>query len=1054
MDKMRNKLRIYGKGIAVFAMTLVFFTATWSLHALTISEDFPFGIYTESFTFPAEVGSVSFKLVSLPEVTQTDYNDEGYLGSTLFATWQGVRATGHSISLRHTGRVNEVSDTFATSIFTQAMCIGDQAGPPKDDEFTAEFVKPVLVTDPAEQELFTTVRSYDDVQISWGNGQFRVAIQRYWRKIEIPQGIEPEDLTPNDYYIILNEQNPPENDVPSSSAPVVFTTSYPGRFAPSTTRVNIGSPMKRDEYIAPAMMALDGEKNIDLLFYDIVLNVDGPGRTPEQKVCNKDNEPIPPEPLQPCGCLNDNNLKTCGDPEVDYEDLWPPVDAGAGGTDWAIEDMGEMSDAVSRGSEQAGFDPEVFINNVSVNPAFGDMITVSALPRAFTSMPEESYYGWCVDGKTQQGLLAGGEEIVLTVESAGTKDADERGCCDLASREPKVDQDPADGIDDEWQERYHYKAFGTPGKLAADYDEDGPGADVTEDGQTNDGYEANSYLDILGERIAVAPGSVSFNGQNFVTGDGEFTAAEEYIWGTDPTEYDTDQDGYSDEADVVGAGQTTLEFTSQKKPRDYPEDDEELGGDRYRIDVQAIGRIKSQRDANAQQSGDEDEDINLEEVVRIGKDSHWLYARDEGDISASISHTPEGPGLFEPVRLDTKIIESARSLGTMYYTYFAQRLPALQNEGTPGGPDGSESFAEGPGVQIIDLDSIFEICPECQPGDQLIVVVEAIDEVSGELSVASTTINIGTDNSLYVYQDCNEDGADEQVGAPYPEYCFRSNQVTSNIPVRVSLEMFNEDAEDYYYEWYLDFIPQSENCLKPGKTTHDQPERCGEGTSQMLFTPDERGTKHELRVSVYKNDPDNPEDQYNPVGNSEVVAVSSLLEVGNPAVTIEIDEPALAGTRNGYALGSTVTARAHVEFLDPNPEGQLPDGEESAIEYIWSIGDNEILTETRNDVDQSTVELDATGVGTLTINVSVQSPDLHTFTDESQLITLSDSLPYYIIDQGEGAQNSRVGTVLASIKEAFPQAFRAIASFVSLLLVVAAAMWGIMRSMRPRETMK
>ncbi len=49
----------------------------------------------------------------------------------------------------------------------------------------------------------------------------------------------------------------------------------------------------------------------------------------------------------------------------------------------------------------------------------------------------------------------------------------------------------------------------------------------------------------------------------FKAGDGSFDTNEEIFWGTDPTNADTDGDGFPDEADIVGLGQQTVGFTYQ-----------------------------------------------------------------------------------------------------------------------------------------------------------------------------------------------------------------------------------------------------------------------------------------------------------------------------------------------------------------------------------------------------------------------------------------------------------------------------------------------------------
>ncbi len=49
----------------------------------------------------------------------------------------------------------------------------------------------------------------------------------------------------------------------------------------------------------------------------------------------------------------------------------------------------------------------------------------------------------------------------------------------------------------------------------------------------------------------------------FTAGDGSFKEDEETFWGTDPTNADTDGDGFPDEADIVGLGQQNIQFKYQ-----------------------------------------------------------------------------------------------------------------------------------------------------------------------------------------------------------------------------------------------------------------------------------------------------------------------------------------------------------------------------------------------------------------------------------------------------------------------------------------------------------
>lgn len=57
------------------------------------------------------------------------------------------------------------------------------------------------------------------------------------------------------------------------------------------------------------------------------------------------------------------------------------------------------------------------------------------------------------------------------------------------------------------------------------------------------------------------------NAPDYKSGSGRFSTGEEEYWGTDPTDPDTDGDGFPDEADVIGLGQESFTWTYQPGDR-------------------------------------------------------------------------------------------------------------------------------------------------------------------------------------------------------------------------------------------------------------------------------------------------------------------------------------------------------------------------------------------------------------------------------------------------------------------------------------------------------
>jgi hypothetical protein len=873
------------------------------------------------------------------------------------------------------------------------------------------------------------VRAYDKFVVKWGNGVFRVSVNRYWRVIPIPYGKTADTVTPNDYFIQYPHVSDDDiSDVPDTPSPETeeFVTTYVGEFSPNFTRVAFGVPYEVDRFDAPGDTLVNGQTNLDFNFYNIFIRVNGETAVPGAVSCTFNVSNIDGPHTEPCGCLNNNGVLACGDPQEPFQDPWPPFQFSLfTGFTSPIKNISDLRDMVKLQSDQSIPDPAV---NLSVNkstPIFGQpFIATSSLVNFRTTEPD-AYFAWCVDGKTQQGYVAGGKKIEETVASDGTKSADASGCCNLATRTPPPGSDKnGDGIDDAWQAEYYYRLTGKKGPLLLpSYDDD------------KDGYTADRFLDLHGERIAVAPGSVSSNKVPFITGDGSFPALEEYIWGTDPLEYDTDQDGYPDEADITGVGQKQIEFTSSIQPGSFPEGQNQFGGDRFLLSLKATGRITKKRAITVEpKNATVDSDFDLQDVVRVVNTSRWFFARDASNITTTLSSTPVDPGLNDVVTVKAQTDVGDRGDYSLKYTWYLKRVVGNGNISASGKPDGSVIYRSGVNLDAIQFrfrDS--DVCQECQVGDQLIVSVDVTDSVSGQSSTAENKITVGATNSLLVYQDCNHDGSDEEVGSI--GYCFKSAQVSNKIPVRVSMNLADASSPNFFFEWYIDHVRQTANCLADGQQSTAPLVKCGLGTSQFVFTPQKVRTTHEIEVIVYKRDLNIPPGVYIPSPSAEVVHLQSKISVGNPSVTI-VYEPQPTNGANGYVVGDTIIARAYVEFLDPQPTNQLPTGEKQ-LQYTWyDIAGNVIKTEKLNSLTLSEVALVPTVPGVATRTVKVISPDYHADTNASQLITVTSTATTYVSEPGFSPNIvTRFGAQLASLTRFIPAPVRVVVKvFLGLTL--------------------
>lgn len=1041
-----HKKFIFTSIAVIGTVSLAFLYVRFQAQSATVSRPGVATSNTQIFAFPARSGKSTFDIVSLPE---TNYQNDDKKGSALFSAWDGTSTAANYMNLVHTGQNSDRSDNFLLQFFNQTQCITDPSGNSipgnlLSKKFTATFTKPNLTpTQPGTPVTRITIRAYDHFEVVWGNGALTVTITRYWRAITLPEGVTAETFKPNDYFI----EQPLYTDV-ASPQPVVATLPYAGDFAPFSTKILHGQPYDIETYDRPADVLVDRQKNIDFNFFDIETKAEGEDTKPDKEICFLNVDTSVAEKTEPCGCLNNNSVKACGDPVIPYVDLWPPVQFDfVNGTSWLIGDPNDLNDAIAAYGEQFAGDGTVTLDLNTYDASNGNGYNLHAMQFGFKTEPVNSYFSWCFNGKSQQGLVAGGDWISDTRASIATKDADSSGCCDLVTRTPSIDANN-DGVDDQWQLRFGYILTGDKGyMLPANYDGDASGSKALTP-LSGDGYVADSFLDINGERIAVTPGSVNAKtGKKYVTGDGEFTAAEEYIWGTDPTQFDTDQDGYPDEADIVGLGQNKIDFVSPLQPRDFPNDQDPYGNDRFNVKIKTLARMYQLRTKEDQATSGSDSP----NITRVAEETKDVFSRDPGEMSVSLEITPESPGLYDTFTASTSLTMGDRAGGNPIFSWYAKRIPGIKNNPGTGQPNGEQPLLQGESLSLLEK-TVHDICPECQPGDKLQITVQVNDTVRGAVAVNKASISVGGTNSLQIFQDCNKDGADDEVGSS--TYCFASKQVTKNIPVRVAASFLDLDPNQYYFQWRLDNTLQTSNCLPAAVSSTTPPVACSFGTNQMVFTPKENQAKYVIDLLVYRNDrPDVPPAQFNPTPSAEVAHFETTIESGIPAVTI-VFEPAPATFGGAYPVGSSITARAKVDFLNPTPKGQLvvdpkvpgsTDGAK-ALRYVWKNAQNQILkVDEIPSIDGSTVTLKSNDPAVSELFVDVVSPDYFSSTDQSVPIVVSGrGITYFqngpAVASLRGKIQAQLASVLSFIPEPLMQVVRimAVIAFATVIILLFA----------------
>lgn len=363
---------------------------------------------------------------------------------------------------------------------------------------------------------------------------------------------------------------------------------------------------------------------------------------------------------------------------------WPPFNLSVLGLDWEVSSgtISEMFDTVLKDANPT---PKVSIINSPVSPRKGEKVRVSAIPTNFFTPPDEDYFGWLINNNSQQGLVAGATERVPEhrfppdfVErfDDGTvvRHPETREFYKAPVRAPKYDDDK-DGMDDAW-ERHYFGNIDAVGPLD-DPDNDGHVADdfarsVTDviDKEKNDDGTQATYLD-HGRFIYVTPGvwwvrkgqedtfiaPANFNPEWFGIEDKApgLTNVEEYVWGTDPTDPDTDDDGYADGVDLLGIAQSQWSYVNPWSKKDYDSRDE-IGAV-----VMGFGNLTSEQ---AQ-----------EPFVQIVCNSRVIFPGSSSELSATLSFEPKVPIPGEPLKITAGVSGENVREGFLSYDWYIDGKP-------------------------------------------------------------------------------------------------------------------------------------------------------------------------------------------------------------------------------------------------------------------------------------------------------------------------------------------------------------------------------------------
>lgn len=214
---------------------------------------------------------------------------------------------------------------------------------------------------------------------------------------------------------------------------------------------------------------------------------------------------------------------------------------------------------------------ELFFDNS--NPVEGEKVTAHAIPEYFKNDPQNLYYTWYLI-RSGGDSMDSGKRAAAKISAKGDYDyrldcsleAGRDACRDTVystSENNDPDKDGWPPIDSSYESDEKAAPFGgADGVGQACYKHQfGTNTNVgsTEADSGEDASESCSH------RWENAGSGCTAN--DCESGSGKFPTGEERYWETDPTDPDTDGDGFVDEADVIGLGQQNFTWTYQKGDR-------------------------------------------------------------------------------------------------------------------------------------------------------------------------------------------------------------------------------------------------------------------------------------------------------------------------------------------------------------------------------------------------------------------------------------------------------------------------------------------------------
>lgn len=509
---------------------------------------------------------------------------------------------------------------------------------------------------------------------------------------------------------------------------------------------------------------------------------------------------------------------------------WPPFSFNTFGFKWEIS-SGTISQISNSGLKDTASLPVVDVLTTPVSPQKGDTVHVSVLPISFFERQSDMYFAWTINGLAQQGIVAGAQEQVPDhkappdfVETAPDgqvfRHKETRQFFFAPKRVPKNDSNN-DGMDDSWEVRYFGKLNVDPvadpdndGFVAKDFASRRPSIFVDSEHPQSQATYADQ-----GRFIYITPGiwwtkngrdtfipPADFNPEWFPDPDPApgLSNVEEYVWGTNPVDPDTDDDGYPDGADLVGVGQLDWQYTNQKGPLDANKD---------KVGVIAMG---------SGQAVDQKNQTPITQIVCVDK---TVYPSGNTDLTLSLTTDPEVPVPGEPLTIQATSDNSSIKEGFLSYDWKVNGVTKV-------------SGGQGQNELVLTKDDTKSLVS----GQTLSVQVTAYNNNSSQGSygaVGDGTLNVPIgvpfdslqveQNDTIIFPFDSADLNNQNRSAAALQKLQNGIDINRTDDVTISLLNIwtNDVANNLYFEWKADDMVQ--NGKEAGKGS-------GVGTGYTSFT--------------------------------------------------------------------------------------------------------------------------------------------------------------------------------------------------------------------------